>query len=112
MSLSDEQYRFIQDLTLLFEFCIEHKIKLTGGELYRTKDQQELYFSAGKSKTMNSNHLKKLAIDLNFWIDRKLTYKKSKLQFIGDYWESLSENNRWGGNYKSFRDTPHFERVV
>jgi len=61
-------------------------------------------------KTMNSNHRKRLAIDFNFFINGHLTYDKTKIQALGDYWESLDEHNSWGGNWKSFLDVPHFER--
>jgi peptidoglycan L-alanyl-D-glutamate endopeptidase CwlK len=59
-------------------------------------------------------HLKKCAIDLNFFKsgNGELVQDKDSLQEIGNYWESLSKFNRWGGNFKSFIDTPHFERYV
>jgi hypothetical protein len=31
---------------------------------------------------------------------------------LGAYWESLHPKNRWGGNFKSLVDCPHFERNV
>ncbi len=58
---------------------------------------------------MNSQHLKRLAHDFNFFIDGKLTYDKAKLQKLGDYWESLHELNRAGMNFKNFLDVPHFQ---
>ena len=61
---------------------------------------------------MNSKHLKRLAIDFNFFINGELTYDKNRLQLLGDFWENLNEKNRWGGNFKAFIDTPHFERNV
>jgi len=30
----------------------------------------------------------------------------------GAYWETLHPKNRWGGNFKSLVDCPHFERNV
>jgi len=67
---------------------------------------------------MNSYHLKRLAIDLNFFkpveengqLTYKLTYEQKDLEEFGKYWESLSPQNRWGGHFKNFKDTPHFER--
>lgn len=110
MKLSDRQFAFLKDVSLLIEYSSNIGIKLTGGELYRTKYQQEKYIKDGKSKTMKSKHLSRLAIDFNFFIDGKLTYDKKKVQVLGDFWESLSPNNSWGGNWKSFVDTPHFQR--
>lgn len=112
MTMVNEQWIFIQDVAKLIDKAKELGIVLTGGELYRTKEQQAIYVREGKSKTSNSQHMKRLAIDFNFFIHGQLTYEKSKLQVLGDFWEGLSPANRWGGNFKSFTDTPHFERFL
>lgn len=112
MSLSDHQAAFLLDVCKLIPFATSLGFKVTGGELQRTIDQQKLYVSQGKSRTMDSKHLKKVAIDLNFIRDGKLIYIKEDLAPIGAYWESLNPLNRWGGNFKSFVDMPHFERNV
>lgn len=112
MSLSDEQAAFLLDVCKLVPFATSLGFKVTGGELQRTQAQQEIYVKTGKSKTMNSNHLKKLAIDLNFIKGGQLIYDKAQLAAIGAYWESLDKKNRWGGNFKTFVDMPHFERHV
>lgn len=110
MTLSDHQNKFMTHLAMLILEAQDLGFKVTGGELMRTREQQKVYYTTGKSKTMNSYHLNKLAIDLNFFKDGKLTYDKKDLQKLGDYWESLDKLNSWGGNWKSFLDTPHFER--
>jgi len=112
MIMINEQWQFIQDVAKLIEKAKDLGIVLTGGELHRTKEQQDIYLKTGKSKTANSQHLKRLAIDFNFFIHGELVYEKNKLQALGDFWESLSPANRWGGNFKSFTDTPHFERFI
>ena len=108
MSLSNEQYEFAKDVTRLFEFLVLSGVKWTIGEVLRTPEQQAIYLEKGLSKTSNSKHLQKKAIDLNFWINGELTYKYEDLRFIGDHWESLKEGNVWGGNWR-FQDTPHFQ---
>jgi hypothetical protein len=112
MSAVTEQWEFLKDVARLINKAEGFGFVLTGGELYRTTEQQKIYFETGKSKTMNSNHLKRLAIDFNFFINGKLIYAKKDIQPLGDYWESLNSLNRWGGNFKSFQDTPHFERNI
>lgn len=122
MSLSDEQWAFLQDVAKLIEFAKQKGWKITGGELYRTPEQQEIYVKIGRSKTYNSYHLKRLAIDLNFFkpifdengniIKHKLTWDYNDIKPFGDFWESLNPKNRWGGNFNSFKDIPHFERKV
>ncbi|HSH24308.1 MAG TPA: M15 family metallopeptidase [Massilibacterium sp.] len=110
MNLSYKQFEFLKDVCTLIQHVANKGWKVTGGELDRTIEQQKIYFESGKSKTMESLHLDRLAIDLNFFNpEGELTYKKKDLQWIGDFWESLSPQNEWGGNWE-FTDTPHFQR--
>ena len=80
--------------------------------MFRTPEQQKIYYDTGKSKTMASNHLRRLAIDLNFLKGGSLVMDKAQLAPLGTFWESLHPTNRWGGNFASFTDVPHFERNV
>jgi len=114
MALSDSQWLFLQDVAKLINTAEELGFKVTGGELFRTEEQQKIHFDAGRSKTMNSKHRKRLAIDLNFFIEVdgkwKITWKKEDIQPLGEYWEGLSKGkNSWGGFWK-FKDVPHFQR--
>lgn len=110
MSLVIEQDAFLQDVAKLIVFCKDNGWVVTGGELFRTPEQQAIHIKAGRSKTMSSNHMRRCAIDLNFFKDGELTYDKVALQPVGDFWESLHPKNSWGGNWNSFKDIPHFER--
>jgi len=128
MKLSENQIIFSLNVADLIHFANNRSIGLTFGEGYRTKDQQKLYYygytlkvknsvldlikGRVKSKTLNSKHLKRLAVDFNFFICGKLTYDKETLQCLGDFWESLHPKNRWGGNFKNFKDVPHFEMNI
>ena len=112
MSLVAEQAAFLQDVCKLLQYAAEQGWVVTGGELYRTPEQQEIYLKTGRSKTMASNHLKRCAIDLNFFKDGKLIWDKAQIAPLGAYWESLNSKNRWGGNFRSLVDVPHFERNV
>lgn len=110
MGLSDKQWVFLQDISLLIQEAQRLGVKLTGGELQRTLFQQKEYIRTGKSKTMNSKHLSKTAIDFFFFIDGSIVWGAHPLvQELGDYWESLRPTNQWGGNWKSFVDRPHFQ---
>ena len=111
MKLKDAQWKFLKDFGDLIAF-IEHKgFSATGGELLRTIEQQRIYVNTGASKTMNSRHIQKLAIDLAIFSPEGVWLQDKKgLQMFGDYWEGLDKANSWGGNWKSFLDTPHFER--
>jgi len=126
MSLSNSQQIFVQDIARLILRANSLGVNLTFGEAYRTADQEYLYFQGltfnsskrlvsapRKSWTMKSNHLRRLAVDFNFFINGSLTYdnKNPLLIELGKYWEELSPDNRWGGFWKT-PDTPHFEKNV
>ncbi len=112
MSLVNEQADFLLDVCKLIQYATDLGFVVTGGELARTPEQQALHVKAGRSKTMNSIHLKRCAIDLNFFKDGKIIWDKQALAPLGKYWESLHPKNRWGGNFRSLVDCPHFERNV
>lgn len=110
MSAVKEQAEFLQHACLLIQKAAELGFVVTGGELYRTPEQQQIYVKTGRSQTMASNHLRRCAIDLNFFKDGALTYDIAALRPLGEYWQSLHPKNSWGGFWKSFKDVPHFER--
>lgn len=112
MTITDHQWQFLQHVSELIRFAALKGIKLTGGEMYRPPEMQEIYFKKGLSKTKSGNHPKRLAVDFNFFIDNTLMYEHELITELGQYWESLSPLNRWGGAFKNFKDTPHFERNV
>ena len=112
MSMVNEQAAFLLDMCRLIQHGTSLGFTITAGELYRTPEQQEIYMKTGRSQTMNSLHLQRLAIDLNFFRDGKLVYAKDVLAPLGAYWESLHPLNSWGGNGKKLVDTPHFSRGV
>ena len=109
-SLSDTQWEFLQDIAKLILHASFLGVKLTGGELYRPERMQKYYVKIGKSTTMKSQHLKRLACDFNFFVDGDLIWEHELITELGEYWESLHPKNKWGGHWKKFRDTPHFQR--
>lgn len=135
MKLSEYQQIFTLNVSCLIQFAERSGYRLTFGEAYRSKSQQILYFfgyelvlggvlgfkiqKAKKlTKTLESNHLRRLAVDFNVFINGNLTYKWEDIKPLGDYWESLHEKNRWGGDFNGddikngFIDTPHFEMNI
>lgn len=115
MSLVREQSVFLLQVCELIRRAGELGFLVSGGELYRTPEQQALHVKNGRSTTMASQHLKRLAVDLNFFKTAadgtpQLFYDVETLRPLGQYWESLDSANRWGGNWNNFKDTPHFER--
>lgn len=107
MSLREHQSAFASDIVRLLSFAASKGYEFTFGEFERPLEMQKLHVAAGRSKTMNSRHLYRCAADIYFFKNGELTYD---IQELGDFWESLHPLNEWGGNWKSFKDTPHFQR--
>ena len=108
MRLGEHQEIFSSHVALLLTFALGLGYGIRLGELQRTLEQQRIYISTGRSKTLNSEHLNKCAIDIHFTKNGKICYPKE----VGAYWESLDKLNQWGGNWKSFKDEPHFQRTT
>lgn len=121
--LSDEQIEFTRHLGWLIMYAYSLNYGLTVGDAYRSPEEQDRLFKAGKSKIrVGGNHGKRLAKDFNVFIkvDGKwtLTWDWEVYKKMGDYWESLDPKNRWGGDWNNndkidkgeFTDAPHFER--
>lgn len=106
MTLSKKQGLFLLNVAKLIIWINEQGWYATGGELLRTKEQQQIYFDENKSKTMDSDHLKKLAIDLNLFINGVYQTNKEAYKPLADYWKSLNENNVAG--YDWGWDANHF----
>lgn len=123
MTLREKQSVFSLNVAKLISFAYNNGYEITLGEVYRTIEQQYLYFWGYKlsvifgslklvktkqlSKTMDSRHLKKLAIDINLFKDGNLCEKKEDFKEIADYWKLLNENNDCG--YYWGWDFGHFE---
>lgn len=112
MKLSDRQWAFLKDFAKLIIYMDEVlEWKVTGGELERSVEQQRIHVAEGRSWTMDSDHIIKMAIDLFIFINGGLTWDSAKIEPAAVYWESLSEYNYWGGRWKGKKkDVPHFGR--
>lgn len=79
----------------------------------RTADRQAELVKAGASRTMNSRHLTGHAVDLAPWVggtvrwDWPLFYPISVSMF--DAAEELGIPIEWGGDWKRFKDGPHWQ---
>ena len=113
------QAEFLLDIGILVKWVTEELGWIvTGGELWRPVEMQQIYVKTGRSKTLKSSHLDRLAQDLNFFDQSgNVICSVEKLAPIGMKWESLNPKNRWGGNFDkdwskpdNFKDAPHFER--
>lgn len=118
MSLGQEQTAFTSDVILLLKQAQAMNYEVRIGEVQRPIEMQQIYVNTGRSKTMDSQHIKKLAIDLVLLRDGAICTRE-QIKPLGDWWESLNVKNRWGGSWRgligakksSFVDAPHFERM-
>lgn len=112
-----EQSIFAFNVAALLSAFQIREYQISFGEAYRTPEQEAIDISKGISKTSNSMHLKRLAIDLNIFKNGvQVTDAKELIEF-GNYWRSLNTLNRWGGDWnkngiatdEKFSDPSHFE---
>lgn len=110
-SINQDQWDFLKDVSKMIQFASTKKgVMLTAGEMYRTQEQQAIYVSKGLSKTMNSLHCKRLAVDLNLFINGKYITDREPYKFLSDYWKTLNPKNNSG--YDWGWDANHFERSI
>lgn len=76
----------------------------------RTLAQQKEFVAQGKSKTLHSRHLTGHAVDL---VDDKFTWGETELCQIAKAVKQAAADLgipiEWGGDWKHFQDTPHFQ---
>lgn len=79
----------------------------------RTKERQAELFKAGASKTMNSRHLTGHAVDVAPMVGGEVRWDWPSFYPLADAVKSaakeLGVSIVWGGDWKTFKDGPHFE---
>ena len=117
MKLSETQQIFTRNIAKLIKYANLMGFGLTFGHAWRSPEEQERLYYSGLSKTLDSQHLKRLAVDFNVFLAGRLCLDWQSIKILGDYWESLHPNNRWGGDWNNnemqdgFIDCPHFEML-
>jgi len=102
------QVIFANNIGMLVRYIFESGFFCTFGEAYRSPEQESI---AAKMSLVvgDSQHCKRLAIDLNLYsldgVD--LTDPQAYKEF-GDYWKSLNPANKFGGDFEEI-DNNHFE---
>jgi len=113
MKLSQQQALFTLDVAHLIIFANNNDYRVVLKEVERTPEQAAIYSQRGAG-IKNSLHIKDLAADIALFKNGDYLEKHEDYQFLGDYWESLSPMNRWGGNFikhgGKIDDANHFER--
>lgn len=96
------------------------KVDFTVGEGVRSLERQKELVAAGKSQTMQSKHLIQSdgfghAVDLWVMKDGVITWdKQAYIDFSTTMKQAAKDEGvtiRWGGDFKTFFDGPHFELI-
>ena len=119
MKLSEHQRLFTWHIGQLIMFAYARGLELTLGHAWRSPEEQERLWKAGKSQIRTGGkHGSRLAVDFNLFKNGELTWKWEDYKELGDYWEKLDKHNVWGGDWNQndikdgFIDSPHFERKI
>lgn len=118
MTLGEKQERFAYLAVGLIQKAWEMGYQVRLGEVQRPLEMQQIYVQTGRSKTMDSQHIKKLAIDLVL-LKNGAVCSAAEIRPLGKWWEEQSPDCRWGGSWRgqveakksSFVDAPHFEML-
>lgn len=97
------QETFAVNVAKLILFINANGYQVTLGETIRSRAEAEAYAKKGIG-IRDSNHIYRLAIDLNLFKDGKYLTHEKDYKFAGVYWQSLNKHNEW---HRS--DSNHFE---
>lgn len=79
----------------------------------RTFARQKELCALGKSQTLNSRHMHGLAVDVAAFVDRKISWEMKYYRQIAAAFAKAADELKipveWGGNWKTFKDGPHFQ---
>lgn len=99
--------RLVDLYCLFLEECHRQGLKFVVTCTTRTKEEQAELVRAGKSRTMKSKHLDGKAFDIAVIKNGKVSWDFEDYKPYGKIGESVGL--AWGGNWKTFKDGPHFE---
>lgn len=105
MRLGDKQRLFTSLIAKLITFAYENGYELTFGDAFR---DPRLHGKVGVKLGYGhpkSNHKNRLAVDFNLFKDGKYLTANDDHKELGEYWESLHPDCRWGGR---FNDGNHY----
>ena len=107
LTLGEKQRLFAQLVGALLRQIVVLGYECTLGEAYRTPEQAALDAAKGIG-IKNSEHCKRLAIDLNLFRAGVYLTASEDYKPIGDWWKTQHDLCRWGGDFVSNPDGNHF----
>lgn len=127
MQLSPSSEKKLEGVDSRLAAVVHHAAEITNvwfivTEGLRTVERQKQLVAEGKSKTMNSYHIKGKAVDLAIWVDKdsdkvvdadELSWKFEEYKKLADVMKKaaieVGVKITWGGDWTSFKDGPHFQ---
>ena len=107
------------DLVKVVERAIQiSTIDFTVLEGVRSPERQRVLYDAGASQTLNSRHIAGAdglgkAVDLGAWVDDQVDWSWPLYPRIAGAMKIAAQELgipiEWGGDWKSFKDGPHFQ---
>lgn len=102
------------DLVRVVERAIElTEVDFAVLEGFRSMARQKELVAAGASQTMNSRHLTGHAVDLGAYVAGEVRWDWPLYYKIADAMKAaageLGVTIEWGGDWRSFKDGPHFQ---
>lgn len=102
------------DLVKVVERAIEiSTVDFTVLEGLRDPARQKILKESGASQTLNSRHITGHAVDLGAFVDGRVDWSWPLYHQIAKAMKTAAEELKvpivWGGDWKSFKDGPHFE---
>ena len=95
------------------EYETKFGVNIEISEGLRTKERQAQLLKAGASQTMNSRHLTGHAVDIHFIVAGKADWSWPLFRKFAVIVKDIAEDHQipvtWGGDWKKFKDGPHFE---
>ena len=117
--MMDQQIAFAKTLGFFLHWMAENGYDWTMGDAWRSTDElacshcgrmvtyQGLLVYNKRSKTQQSLHTQRRAVDIILVKDGQPVWDGEAYTPLGEKWELLG--GKWGGHFKSFPDYGHFE---
>lgn len=102
---SSKQIRFLLCVGKLIAWANARGMGLTLDEGYRPKWVAERY-AAEKKGIANSQHTKRLAVDLMLFIGGIYQTRSEAYAELGEFWKTLDPEARWGGDFHDANGDP------
>lgn len=109
MALIEKQKIFSRLLAQFIQDLYRRGYEVTLGEAWRPEEVAKYYAEQGRGIN-GSNHINRLAIDLNIFFHKDWLITKEDLEIPGKIWKSYSSSLIeccWGGDFKEV-DAQHF----